>query len=114
MTVCPKCGLPKEICTCEEIVKESQKLSIIVTSRKWGKPVTIIRGLDWNELESNELKKLIKYLKKKLACGGVYDRENNWIELQGNHRKSVKKFLRHKGFKIEGDNLSEIKKTGKT
>ncbi len=113
MTVCPKCGLPKEICTCETLVKEAQKVSITVISRKWGKPVTIIRGIDWNEFDPKALKELLKFLKQKLACGGVHDKENNWIELQGDHKEALKKVLKSKGFKVEGDS-SETAKTNKT
>jgi translation initiation factor 1 len=94
------------------LVKEAQQVSITVTPRKWGKPVTILRGVDWNEFDPIALKELLKFLKTKLACGGVHDKANNWIELQGDHKEALKKVLKSKGFKVEGVK-SETTKTGK-
>lgn len=107
MTVCPKCGLPKEICTCDVLVREAQQVSISTITRKWGKPVTIIKGVNWNEFDPQALKELLKFLKQKLACGGIHDKENNWIEMQGEHNEEAKKLLKQKGFKIEGDAKNE-------
>ncbi len=28
--ICPKCGLPKEICVCEDIAREQQRINIAV------------------------------------------------------------------------------------
>ena len=33
--ICPVCGLPKELCMCEEIAREQQSVRISVDSRRY-------------------------------------------------------------------------------
>ncbi len=94
--VCPKCGLPKELCVCETIAKEEQKITIKVIKRKFGKIITLIEGIDEKEIN---LKDLAKSLKSKLACGGTS--KNSIIELQGSHIAKVKEELIKLGFAPE-------------
>ena len=91
--ICPKCGLPKDLCICDKIAKEQQKIKIMTTKRRYGKTVTIIQGIDSKDVD---IKKLLKTLKSKLACGGTY--KNNEIELQGDHKNRVKDILVKEGF----------------
>ena len=91
-SVCATCGLPKNICVCGQIAKESQKITIRVEQRRFKKYLTIVEGL-----EEGIAKEVAKTLKSKLACGGTM--EGTRIELQGNHRKEVKKILMEEGFK---------------
>ncbi len=91
--ICPKCGLPKELCVCEEIAKETQKIKIRTDRARFGKVVTIIEGLD----SSIDGEQLAKDLKKTLACGGTF-KEGKLI-LQGDHKTRVKELLIKKGFK---------------
>ena len=91
--ICPVCGLPKDVCVCEEVAKEQQQIIIRVCKRRYGKEVTIIEGINENEIN---LEELAKYLKTKLACGGTV--KNGVIELQGNHVARVKELLIKKGF----------------
>ena len=93
--MCPKCGLPQNLCVCGEIAKESQKIKITTTRRRFGKIVTIVKGFE-NEKETGELGKM---LKRQLACGGTV--KGNEIELQGNHREKAKQFLLKQGYKEE-------------
>ncbi len=93
METCPKCGLPKDLCVCEEIAKETQKIKVYLDKRKFNKYVTIIEGIDLKTIDVN---KLVKRLKSTLACGGTV--KNNRIELQGDHRERVKKLLVEAGF----------------
>ena len=94
--ICPNCGLPKDLCVCETIAKESQKIKIVVERRKYGKRYTIIKGLSKSAID---LEELAKKLKNKLACGGTV-KDNN-IELQGDHRQKVKQVLLELGFPEE-------------
>ncbi len=91
--ICPICGLPKDLCVCEEVAKEQQYIFIKLGKRRYGKEVTIIEGINSNEINLNEL---AKFLKSKLACGGTV--KNGVIELQGNHIFKVKELLVKKGF----------------
>ena len=92
-SVCPTCGLVKELCVCETIAKESQKIVISVEKKKFDKPYTIITGIDEKEID---LKDLAKTLKSELACGGTI--KNERIELQGEHRQRAKGILLRYGF----------------
>ncbi|RLE55263.1 MAG: stress response translation initiation inhibitor YciH [Thermoprotei archaeon] len=90
--ICPRCGLPKELCVCQTIVKEQQLIRIRLERRR-GHEVTIIEGLD---PKSISLKELASQLKSKLACGGTA--KEGRIELQGDHRYKVREILINLGF----------------
>ena len=66
--ICPKCGIPKPLCVCETIAKESQKIRIYTEVKKFKKVSTIVEGLDEKEIN---LKEVAKKLKSTLACGGT-------------------------------------------
>ena len=94
--ICEVCGLPKEICVCEDIAREQQKISIVVDKRRYGKMMTVIDGINPNELDINAL---ISSLKSKCACGGTI--KDGKIELQGDHRTKVRETLEKMGFMVE-------------
>ena len=54
MAVCPVCGLPNELCMCEEIAREQQSVRISVDSRRYGKMVTVIDGIDENDINISD------------------------------------------------------------
>jgi translation initiation factor 1 len=91
--VCTKCGLPKELCICEAIAKEARKIQVSLVQKRYGKYMTIIKGIDITKIDVRDL---MKKLKTKLACGGTY--KNDEIELQGDHRERVKEILIKEGF----------------
>ncbi len=91
--MCTVCGLPKELCICEEVAKEQQRIVVKIDTRKYKKEVTVIEGLNPAEID---LQELATYLKSKFACGGTI--KANVIELQGNHRSRMKDVLIKKGF----------------
>ena len=91
--ICSKCGLPTELCVCETIAKESQKIRVYLVNKKFGKNYTIVEGID---TKSIDLKEAAKTLKSRLACGGTIKDGN--IELQGEHKQRVKKILVEYGF----------------
>ena len=78
---------------CQTIAKEAQKIRVTVIQKRYGKHMTIIKGVDSSKID---LRDLLKKLKSKLACGGTF--KNNEIELQGDHRHRVKEILIKEGF----------------
>ena len=92
MEICPKCGLPKQACVCEQIVKGSQKITVTTDKKRYGKIVTVVSGFE----SGIDIKQITKALKNKLACGGTY--KGNMIELQGDHRDKIKSLLVELGF----------------
>ncbi len=90
--ICPKCGLPKELCTCEALVKEKEVIKVFNMQKRYGKLTTVIEGMT----KDVDLKKILKDLKHKLACGGTL--RNTTIELQGNHKDKIKSILTKLGF----------------
>ncbi len=94
--ICTTCGLPKELCVCEAIAKENQKITISIEKKKFRKEYTIINGIDAGEID---IKDLAKQLKNKLACGGTT--KAGVIELQGNHLREAREFLIKLGFAAE-------------
>lgn len=91
--ICPICGLPIDLCVCEEMSKEQQRIRIRLETRKWGKKYTVIDGIDPKEVQ---LEKLASQLKAKCACGGTA--KNEQILLMGDHRDTVHETLIVMGF----------------
>ncbi len=88
--------MPKELCVCEEIAREQQRINVYTIKRKFGKFVTVIEGLDEKQVN---IKDLAKKLKSELACGGTS--KDGRIELQGHHKVRVKEVLTELGFSPE-------------
>ncbi|MFH1500698.1 MAG: translation initiation factor [archaeon] len=99
MDICPKCGLPKQACVCEDIAKSEQKITVELVKRRYGKYMTLIHGIG----EGVNIKEIGKELKSEFACGGTV--KEGVIELQGNHKKKVKQALIKLGF--SEDSISE-------
>jgi translation initiation factor 1 len=91
--VCSTCGLPKDLCVCGTISMEQQLVKVRLETRKWGKPTTVIEGID---TKSVDLSGLAGKLKSYCACGGTA--KDNLILLQGDHRDKVRKVLVQQGF----------------
>jgi len=91
--ICPTCGLPSDICVCEEIGKEQQRIRVRLETRKWGKAVTIVDGISEKEAD---LSRLAQKLKSYCACGGTA--KNDEIILQGDHRDKVREYLIREGY----------------
>ena len=94
--ICDTCGLPKEICVCEDIAREQQEIRITVDSRRYGKKMTIVEGI---QDASISLDNLLSELKSKCACGGTL--KDGHIELQGDHSKRVRQVLETMGFQAK-------------
>lgn len=94
--ICPTCGLPKELCVCETIAKESQVIEVRTEKKKFRKIYTTITGIDTKEIDIDDL---AKKLKMRFACGGTA--KQGVIELQGNHKQKVRAALVELGFAPE-------------
>jgi translation initiation factor 1 len=81
---------------CEEIAREQQKVRIFTDSRRYGKTVTVIEGIDADDIDIDDL---ARKLKTKCAAGGTA--KDGKIELQGDHKKKVKETLEAMGFKTD-------------
>ncbi|MFH0936320.1 MAG: translation initiation factor [Candidatus Woesearchaeota archaeon] len=99
--ICSTCGLPKELCVCETIAKEDQKIKVKLVKRKFGKLTTLIEGIDPKKID---IKEIAKKLKSKFACGGTV--KGNSIELQGDHKSKIKEELIKLGFTLNTINVN--------
>ena len=91
--MCPRCGLPLEICVCKVLDRETEtKIRVYTKKAKFDKYVTVVDGINPDEID-----RTTKELKRALACGGT--ERNGVIELQGDHKHSVKKMLTRLGYK---------------
>ncbi len=85
--ICPKCGLPLDICACQSIAKQTtQSIKIYSTKKRFNRLVTIVEGLS-----GEALRETAKSLKHKLACGG--SSKDGLIVLQGDHVGKTKELL---------------------
>ena len=94
--ICSVCGLPEELCMCEQIAKEQQKIRILTDTRRYGKVVTVVEGLDDTDIDLDDL---ARKLKTRCAAGGTA--KEGRIELQGDHKRKVKEALEELGFSVE-------------
>ncbi len=84
--------MPKELCVCDTIAKEEEKIEVRKTRRRYGKEMTIVDNIS----DDMNPKELAKKLKRGLACGGTYKKGR--IELQGDHMRRIKDLLIEEGF----------------
>ncbi len=95
VNVCNQCGLPQDLCVCETIAREQQKIIVKLEKRKFGKNYTVVEGIT---KEAN-LEEIFKKLKSKFACGGTI--KTGQIELQGDHLLRIRKVFVELGFPEE-------------
>ena len=94
--ICNLCGLPEELCICQEIAKEQQTAVISTARRRYGKMVTIVDGIEDTAIDINQL---AKTLKSACASGGTV--KGGTIELQGEHKKRAAQVLEQNGSRVE-------------
>jgi len=81
---------------CEQIAKEQQKIRILTDTRRYGKVVTVVEGIDDTDIDLDDL---ARKLKTRCAAGGTA--KEGRIELQGDHKRKVKEALEELGFSVE-------------
>ncbi len=94
--ICTTCGLPEDLCVCDQIARESQRITVMVERKKFGKKYTVITGINEHEVD---IKELAKKLKNRLACGGTG--KDGVVELQGDHLRTIKEDLVALGFSAD-------------
>jgi translation initiation factor 1 len=91
--ICNNCGLPQDLCVCEELDKEETRIVVRLEMRRFRKPTTMIEGLN---PKRTDLEKMAKRLKNRFACGGTA--KNGYILLQGDHRDTIRDEMVRLGF----------------
>lgn len=89
-------GLPEDLGIGNDLARAEQHVTIRVDTRRYGKPVTIVTGLDPAVVD---LRDLASTLKRRLAVGGTV--ADDRIELQGEHGERLREALRDEGFRVE-------------
>jgi translation initiation factor 1 len=93
--ICSTCGLPMDICACRTLEKETTKqLRVFASKKRFNKLVTMVEGLS-----TDELHKVEKELKHRLACGGTT--KHGLIILQGDHLIKTMDYLVTLGYPRE-------------
>ena len=97
---CERCRELESECECPPVPRaqtppDKQTLKIAVEKRKKGKVVTVIRGLD----TENDNSDLLTQLKNHCGAGGTI--KEGTIEIQGNHAERALSKLRELQFKIK-------------
>jgi translation initiation factor 1 len=101
---CNVCGLPKELCVCQDVEKESTLINVKIEKRKYGKLWAIVSGI---EADNVELKNIVKQIKNKLACGGTVKGRSIEILYGRNERnKELVEVLTGLGFNKDSINFS--------
>jgi len=70
---CAVCGLPSELCVCQEVEKTASKIEVKVERRKYGKFWAVVTGID---SDTAGLKVLVKKIKNKMAVAGTIKGKN--------------------------------------
>lgn len=101
--VCPDCKQPIKNCVCKKKTGQKNKPVSDGTVRlridrkkRAGKSVTIIDGIQGNNVD---LKALTKEIKKQCGTGGAV--KDGVIEIQGDVRDFLLTYLQHKGFNVK-------------
>lgn len=84
--------MPEDLCVCDSIAREDQKITVKIDTRSYNKEMTVVEGLE----DSVDLDDLASTLKSKLACGGTA--KDGHIELQGDHTRRIVDILVDEGF----------------
>lgn len=78
-----------------DLDQATQQLTVRIETRRYGKAVTIIEGLE----HTSNAEDLAPDLKSSLGTGGTV--KEGAIELQGDHESRVRAVLEEKGYQLE-------------
>lgn len=89
-------GLPEELGIEDDLARAEQRVSIRTDTRRYGKAMTVVEGIDPSAVDVDDL---ASTLKSRLAVGGTV--AEGRIELQGDHEDALPELLREEGFVVE-------------
>jgi len=92
---CTTCGLPNELCVCEDVDKTETTVSLDTEERRYGKVVTLVSGFEGNI----DVEDLASTLKSSLGCGGTVQ-DDGAIMLQGEHISRTSSLLEEDGLTV--------------
>jgi len=79
-----------------EILEPSKHFLVFKREKRKGKVVTLVGAF---QLSKDDASKLLKSLKKKIGCGGMY--KDNFMEFQGELQVKLKELLVKDGFRFK-------------
>lgn len=87
---------PRKSKISNEILEPSKHQLFFSKEKRRGKVVTLVGEFF---LSKNDTTVILKILKKKLGCGGVY--KDNFMEFQGDSKDKIRPLLVDEGFKFK-------------
>lgn len=86
---------PRKTQISNEILEYSKHFLLFKKEKRRGKTVTIVGEFQLSQADATLI---LKTLKKKLGCGGIY--KDGWMEMQGEIKEKLRELLLKEGFKF--------------
>lgn len=86
---------PRKTQISNEILEHSKHFLLFKKEKRRGKTVTIVGEFQLSQADATLI---LKTLKKKLGCGGIY--KDGWMEMQGELKEKLRELLLKEGFKF--------------
>ena len=90
-----KVQTPKKTTLSSEILEPNKHFLLFKKEKRRGKTVTLVGEF---QLSKEDATTLLKTLKKKLGCGGIY--KDNFMEFQGELKEKLRELLLQDGFRF--------------
>jgi len=87
---------PRKTIVANEILEPSKHFLFFKKEKRRGKTVTLVGAF---QLEKDTATALLKSLKKRLGCGGIY--KDNFMEFQGELKEKIKELLLKEKFRFK-------------
>lgn len=87
---------PRKSTISNEIIEPSKHFLVFAKEKRRGKTVTLVGVF---QISKEDATLLLKMLKKKLGCGGIY--KDNFMEFQGELKDKIRELLVKEGFRFK-------------